>query len=377
GTVDKNKYMITLSTNRPNETTVSPSGEKFGSLPTIVKTAITNDVVRFEGWFEGETLVHSAPNYPFLVTEARTLEARYTYIPHKITITSNRTNQVTVTASGDVIHGEQTTVTTSASNSMLVFDGWYEGNTKVHPDKDYSFEVTGARTLEARYNIDYDGTGSVPSMSTAIPDANFRNYVTGTLGISTLFDSYTDAGTTYYRATAQVKGVTEIKMYYSSSSSANMKVSNTEGIQYFTGLTKLWMYGSSSNFHAFPSIDLSKNTKLTHIELGFGSLSDMSKVKLPKAGKVTYLRLRANLIPANTFDGRYDFRELMDPSRASSNEVYVGQQGSRSTSNANAFHFRLNANELTQDRWTYLYGSAIDSDVASTSSNAGARLWNK
>ncbi|MGL4853444.1 MAG: hypothetical protein ACRC3Z_12525, partial [Phocaeicola sp.] len=303
----------------------------------------------------------------------RTLEARYTLL-RKITITSNRTNQVIVTASGDVIHGEQTTVTTSASNSLLVFDGWYEDGKLVHSDKDYTFTVAGPRTLEARYNIDHVGSGSsVPSMSTAIPDANFRAYVTGTLGISTLFESYTDAGTTYYRTTAQVKGVTEINMAYSSSNPQNL-VSNMEGIQYFTGLTTLYMYGSSSNHQNYPSIDLSKNTNLTIIDIAFGSLTSVPE--LPKAGKVTYLRLRANLIPANTSAGRHDFRELMNPSNAS-NSIYVGNQGSRTESNANAFYFRMNSNEITQSKWTSLGGSTIDSDVASTGNNAGARLWNK
>ncbi|MGL4852914.1 MAG: InlB B-repeat-containing protein, partial [Phocaeicola sp.] len=258
GTVDKNKYMITLSTNLPNKTTVSPSGEKFGSLPTTVKTATTNDTLRFDGWFEGETMVHSTPNYPFVVTgprtlEARytyigqmitlstnypykvtvdpsgdriegtsvtiktattndtlrfdgwfengtlvhstssypfvvigprTLEARYTYIGQKITITANRTSQVNKTASYFEIPGKQTTVTTSASNSMLVFDGWYEGNTKVYSSQTYPFTVAGPRTLEARYNID-------GAEGHCIPDVNFRNYITGTLGINIVHDTET------------------------------------------------------------------------------------------------------------------------------------------------------------------------------------------
>ncbi|MGL4956064.1 MAG: hypothetical protein ACRC9X_02680, partial [Bacteroidales bacterium] len=372
GTVDKNKYMITLSTNRPNETTVSPSGEKFGSLPTTVKTTITNDVVRFDGWFEGETMVHSAPNYPFLVTGPRTLEARYTLL-HKITITSNRTNQVTITPDYFEIPGETTTVTTSASNSMLVFDGWYEGNTKVHSDKDYTFTVAGPRSLEARYNID-GGEGH------CIPDVNFRNYITNSLGINIGQDTYTytDAGKTYYRPNAATKTAmsqkTQIIIEYSSSKPQGL-ISNTKGIEYFTGLTTLYMYSSSTTPQAYPSIDLSKNTNLTTIELGYGSLTSVPK--LPKASKVTYLVLRSNLIPANTSDTRHDLRGVMNPSNASSSTIYVGRQGSRSESNANAFYFRMNSNEVTSSRWTGLGGSTIDSDVASTSLNSGARLWNK
>ncbi|MGL4852301.1 MAG: InlB B-repeat-containing protein, partial [Phocaeicola sp.] len=373
GTVDKNKYMITLSTNRPNETTVSPSGEKFGSLPTIVKTATTNTALRFDGWFEGETMVHSAPNYPFLVTGPRTLEARYTLLP-KITITSNRTNQVTITPDYFEAPGEQTTVTTSASNSLLVFDGWYEDGKLVHSDKDYTFTVAGPRSLEARYNID-------GAEGHCIPDVNFRNYITNSLSINIVQDTYTDAGKTYYGPNAATKTAmskkTMINIRYTSSSTSDKVISNTEGIQYFTGLTYLDMSGyNASVFQNFPSIDLSKNTNLLDINLHYGSMTSVPK--LPKAGKVTYMRFYSNLIPANTSADRHDLRGVMDPSNVANNSVYVGQQGSRTTSNANAFYFRMNANEITQDRWTHnLNGSAIDSDVASTGANAGARLWHK
>ncbi|MGL4852280.1 MAG: InlB B-repeat-containing protein, partial [Phocaeicola sp.] len=368
--------MITISTNQPKRVTVDPSGDRIEGKSVTIKTATTNDTLRFDGWFENGTLVHSTSSYPFVVTVPRTLEARYTYIGQKITITANRTSQVTKTESGDGILGKTTTVTTSASNSLLVFDGWYEGNTKVYSSQTYPFTVAGPRTLEARYNID-----GVEGQH-CIPDVNFRNYITSTLGINIGQDTYTDAGKTYYGPNAATKTAmsqkTEINMQYFGSSTSNLKVSNTEGIQYFTGLTTLAMDGSDAfDVQNYPSIDLSKNTNLVMIHLRFGSLSDMSKVKLPKAGRVTRLYLYANLIPANTFDGRHDLRGVMNPSNGASNEVYVGIQGSRSTSNANAFHFRLNANELTQSRWTQLGGSTIDSDVAGTSYNAGARLWNK
>ncbi|MGL4955712.1 MAG: InlB B-repeat-containing protein, partial [Bacteroidales bacterium] len=367
--------MITISTNQPNQVTVDPSGDRIEGSTVTIKTATTNTALRFDGWFENGTLVHSELNYTFTVTEARTLEARYTSIGQKITITSNRTNQVTITPDYFEIPGKRTTVTTSASNSMLVFDGWYEGETKVYSVQTYPFTVAGPRTLEARYNIDYDGTGTAPSMETAIPDENFRRYITRSLGISTLFEFYTDAGTTYYRTTARVKEVTYIGMDHSPTYPRYL-VSNTKGIEYFTGLTKLNMYGKNSSYlQNFPSIDLSKNTKLTYIDLTFGNLTSVPK--LPKAGKVIDLYLYANAIPANTSDDRHDLRGVMDPSNASTCYLYLGRQGNRTTNNANAFYFRMNANEITQNRWSMFGGSDIDSDVAGTGDNAGVRLWNK
>ncbi|MGL4853407.1 MAG: hypothetical protein ACRC3Z_12325, partial [Phocaeicola sp.] len=249
----------------------------------------------------------------------------------------------------------------------------YEGNTKVHPDKDYTFTVAGPRTLEARYNID-GGEGH------CIPDVNFRNYIENSLKINIVHDTYTytDAGKTYYRPNAATKTAmsqkTSISMSYSSSNPH--LVSNTEGIQYFTGLTRLTMYGSGGSYvQTYPSIDLSKNTNLTVIYLQYGSLTSVPK--LPKANKVTELRLYGNLIPVNTSATRHDLTGVMNSSTGSSNQVAVGQQGSRSENNANAFYFRMNSNEITQSRWTSLGGSAIDSDVAGTNFNSGARLWNK
>ncbi|MGL4957363.1 MAG: FISUMP domain-containing protein, partial [Bacteroidales bacterium] len=322
GIVDKNKYMITLSTNFPDKTTVDPSGERFGSLPTTVKTATandtlrfdgwyeagnkvysaqnypfvvigprtlearyiyigkmitistnypykvtvdpsgdriagrsatiktasTNDTIRFDGWFEGGILADSSQNYTFTVTEARALEARYTYVPQKITITSNLTNQVNKTEDYIMGLGKTTTVTTSASSSMLVFDGWYENNIKVYSDQTYPFTVTGDHSLEARYTIDYTHTKH------PIPDANFRAYVDG---LGRHIEDYTDAGVTYWRVNPSIASVTSLNV-------TSLSIANMTGIELFTGLTSLDASGSNKTF---ASIDLSKNTKLQTLQV--------------------------------------------------------------------------------------------------------------
>ncbi|MGL4956028.1 MAG: hypothetical protein ACRC9X_02490, partial [Bacteroidales bacterium] len=290
-------------------------------------------------------------------------------------ITANRTSQVNKTASYIEILGKTTTVTTSASNSLLVFDGWYEGNTKVHSEKDYPFTVAGPRTLEARYNI--DGT-TTPN----IPDANFRNYIRNSLEIK-VDETYTDAGVTYYATLTdaiktQMAGVTQITMVYSGSNPQSL-VSNTEGIQYFTGLTTLNMYGTGgSALQTYPSIDLSKNTNLTRIDIMYGSMTSVPK--LPKAGKVRVLQIFANNISANTSSSRHDLTGVMDPSNGGSNSVWMGNQGNRTSSsstNAKDFYFNMTSSEVSDSKWTSgLNGGPVG---GTTSSNANANwfayLW--
>ncbi|MGL5913990.1 MAG: FISUMP domain-containing protein, partial [Bacteroidales bacterium] len=186
---------------------------------------------------------------------------------HMITIKANRTNAVSISPSGEKDDSRLTTVSTSATHDMLVFDGWYEGEKLVHSDKDYTFTVIGSRTLEARYDI--AGT-TTPNFT--IPDENFRNYIRNSLNIK-VDETYTDAGVTYYRPLTdaiktQMAAVREIRIVYSTISPETMKVSNTEGLQYFTGLTELRIAGSSSSYlHAFTSIDLSKNTNLQTLQV--------------------------------------------------------------------------------------------------------------
>ncbi|MGL5913692.1 MAG: hypothetical protein ACRCZB_05955, partial [Bacteroidales bacterium] len=288
-----------------------------------------------------------------------------------ITLTKNRTTSVTVSGGGDKRYNSSVTVTAAKSNNMLVFDGWYEGSNQLSSSTSYNvLNLTTNKTLEARYNITYVKSGSHP-----ISDANFRNYVTGTLRVD--FDSYTDAGTTYYNTNNAIKGVTSISMQYASSSS--MRVSNTEGIQYFTGLTLLKLAGSNTSYlQNYTSIDLSKNTNLTNINLALGSLNNMANVKLPKANKVTNLELYGNNFPANTSSSKHDLRGVMNPSNAANNSLWMGMQGTRKETSGNAFYFRLNPNELTDSRWLgYLNGNSVNGGSSKTGYNTWAYYWNR
>ncbi|MGL5914010.1 MAG: FISUMP domain-containing protein, partial [Bacteroidales bacterium] len=77
GTIDKNKYMITITTNRSTGVVLTPSGERFGSIPTTISTSATHNMLVFDGWYEGGKLVSSDKDYTFMVIGQRTLEARY------------------------------------------------------------------------------------------------------------------------------------------------------------------------------------------------------------------------------------------------------------------------------------------------------------
>ncbi|MGL4907769.1 MAG: InlB B-repeat-containing protein, partial [Bacteroidales bacterium] len=369
GDLDFDTYTVTFNANGGTGTY---STEVFKGSSTVLPTqgSLSLPNTNFVGWATsagGAVDANYAPGKVITPTANLTLYAVWNVT---ITLTKNRTTSVTVSGGGDKRYNSSVTVTAAKSNNMLVFDGWYENGGKVSSSESYPFPATKHSTLEARYNITYVKSGSHP-----IPDANLRNYVTGNLRVD--FDSYTDAGTTYYNTNNAIKGVTSISMHYTSSSS--MRVSNTEGIQYFTGLTLLKLAGGNTSYlQNYASIDLSKNTNLTNINLALGILNNMANVKLPKANKVTNLELYANNFPANTSSSKHDLRGVMNPSNAANNSLWMGMQGTRKETSGNAFYFRLNPNELTDSRWLgYLNGNSVNGGSSKTGYNTWTYYWNR
>ncbi|WP_193391222.1 DUF5977 domain-containing protein, partial [Candidatus Symbiothrix dinenymphae] len=139
-------YTITVSAGTG---ITSPSGggsinyNATANLNCTVSTGYT-----FDGWYEGSTKVSGSPNYTFIVTEAITLEARATPIPYTITVSAG--TGITSPSGGGSINYNATANLSCAVSTGYTFDGWYEGSTKVSGSENYTFTVSGARTLEAR-----------------------------------------------------------------------------------------------------------------------------------------------------------------------------------------------------------------------------------
>ena len=83
----------------------------------------------------------------------RQIEARGTRTANtaeiSVSMDSSSSGRGSVSGGGTYTIGSTATVTCSF-NSGDVFDGWYEGGTRVSTDASYSFTVTGARSLVAK-----------------------------------------------------------------------------------------------------------------------------------------------------------------------------------------------------------------------------------
>ena len=125
-----------------------------GSTATIMSSD-AQYTYGFDGWYNGSTRVSTAVTYaPTNITGALTLEARGTRTTKSYTISvsldSSAAGRGSVSGGGSYNYGALATVVCTKTNSADVFDGWYEGSTRVSTSLSYQFTVTGARTLVAK-----------------------------------------------------------------------------------------------------------------------------------------------------------------------------------------------------------------------------------
>ena len=93
--------------------------------------------------------------------------------PHTITASSSNTNHGTVSGGGSTFYGLKATVT-ATPRSGYQFAGWYEGETLISTQNTYTFNVTGNRTLCARWSgnalsvsFNSQGGSAVPAVTAA------------------------------------------------------------------------------------------------------------------------------------------------------------------------------------------------------------------
>lgn len=169
-TVTYNKGSYISSVSRSSES-VSYGSNAAGSTATVMASD-AQYTYGFDGWYNGSTRVSTSVTYaPTNITGALTLEARGTRTTTSYTISvsldSSAAGRGSVSGGGSYAYGETATVVCTKTNSQDVFDGWYEGSTRVSTSLSYAFTVTGARTLVAKIlyldvtptSLSYEATG--------------------------------------------------------------------------------------------------------------------------------------------------------------------------------------------------------------------------
>ena len=144
-------YTVAVSANPTNGGTVTGGGT-FSQGQSCTVNATANTGYTFTNWTENGTVVSTNANYTFNVTSNRTLVANFTAIPqsYTITVSANPTAGGTVTGGGTFSQGQSCTVSATA-NTGYTFTNWTENGSVVSTNAQYTFTVSGNRTLVANF----------------------------------------------------------------------------------------------------------------------------------------------------------------------------------------------------------------------------------
>ena len=144
-------YTISVSANPSNGGTVTGGGTyQQGQSCTVSATA--NSGFTFTNWTENGNVVSTNANYTFTVNANRTLVANFQVQPqnYTISVSANPSNGGTVTGGGTYQQGQSCTVHATA-NTGYTFNNWTENGNVVSTNANYTFTVTGNRTLVANF----------------------------------------------------------------------------------------------------------------------------------------------------------------------------------------------------------------------------------
>ena len=147
-------YSIAVSSSNTTQGTVSGSGT-FTEGASVTVTATPRSGYRFVNWTEVENPVSTNTSYTFTVSKNRTLVANFEAIPaitYTIAVSSNNTNQGTVSGGGTFTEGASVTIT-ATPRSGYRFVNWTEAGSSVSTNASYTFTVSKNRTLVANFEV--------------------------------------------------------------------------------------------------------------------------------------------------------------------------------------------------------------------------------
>ena len=142
-------YTITATANPSNGGTVNGANTyNYGQSCTVTATANTG--YTFANWTENGTVVSTNASYTFTVEANRNLVANFSNITYTITVSANPSNSGSATGGGTYNHGQSCTVIATSADGYT-FTNWTENGSVVSTNANYTFTVTGNRTLVANF----------------------------------------------------------------------------------------------------------------------------------------------------------------------------------------------------------------------------------
>ena len=192
-------YTVTATANPAVGGTVSGGGT-FTSGQSCTVSATANTGYTFVNWTENGTPVSTQANYTFTVEGNRNLVANFSINSYTITASANPGNGGSVSGAGDYNYGASCTLTATAATGYT-FTNWTENGTPVSTQANYTFNVTGNRTLVANFSINsYTITASAnPVNGGTVSGAGSYNYgasctLTATAASGYTFTNWTENG---------------------------------------------------------------------------------------------------------------------------------------------------------------------------------------
>ena len=114
-------------------------------------TATANQGYTFVNWTKNGTQVSTNASYTFTVTESAAYVAHFQIQSYNIAVSADPSAGGNVTGGGTFDYGQSCTVHATA-NEGYTFINWTENGTQVSANADYTFTVTGNRTLVAHFS---------------------------------------------------------------------------------------------------------------------------------------------------------------------------------------------------------------------------------
>ncbi|MCR5659694.1 MAG: C10 family peptidase [Bacteroidales bacterium] len=196
------QYTINVSAN-PNNGGNATGGGTYNHGASCTVHAIANSGYTFVNWTENGTQVSTDANYTFTVTGNRNLVANFLPQQYTINVSANPNNGGNATGGGTYNHGASCTVRATA-NSGYTFVNWTENGAQVSTNADYTFTVTGNKSLVAhfqaqqqQYSISVTASpsngGDVTGGGTYNQDASCTVHATANSGYT--FVNWTENGT--------------------------------------------------------------------------------------------------------------------------------------------------------------------------------------
>ncbi len=146
-----NSYTIAASVTPANSGTLTGAGTyTYGQSVTLTATPATG--YTFTKWTENGTQVSTSASYTFTATANRTLVANFEIQSYNISASANPSNGGSVSGDGYYDYG-QTANLTASSTTGYDFINWTENGTVVSTSANYTFTVSGNRTLVANFEI--------------------------------------------------------------------------------------------------------------------------------------------------------------------------------------------------------------------------------